>query len=161
MYGQKSVAKTPYQKNCVIRDIAVIELLFATRMRISELCNLRPESVDLIDRSILIYGKGAKERRLQIGNDDVLRAVEEYYITFQEPVETAGFFFVNRLWERLSEHLSHILSSLKQFRIHKQNHQFTQLPLLINSPDSRIIPISHATGKHRNLAVCICNRVLP
>lgn len=103
IYGQKSVAKTLYQKNCVIRDIAVIELLFATGMRISELCNLKTESVDLIDRSILIYGKGAKERRLQIGNDDVLKAVEEYYFTFRDQIEKAGFFFVNRLGERLSE----------------------------------------------------------
>lgn len=103
MYWQKSAAKTLYQKNCVVRDIAVIELLFATGMRISELCNLRPESVDLIDRSILIYGKGAKERRLQIGNEDVLRAVKEYYFIFRDQIEMAGFFFVNRLGERLSE----------------------------------------------------------
>lgn len=38
LYAQKELAESEYQLPCCIRDIAVIELLFATRMRISELC---------------------------------------------------------------------------------------------------------------------------
>lgn len=54
LYSQKKLATSEYQQNCCIRDIAVIELLFATGMRISELCTLRPENIDLL---IIIQNK--------------------------------------------------------------------------------------------------------
>ena len=72
MYTQCKDAKTPCQKMYVLRDIAVIELLFSTGMRISELCSLKPSDIDLYDRTVLIFGKGSKERKIQIGNDDVV-----------------------------------------------------------------------------------------
>lgn len=61
--------RNSYQRlSRILRDIAVIEVLFSTGMRISELCSLRPEDVDLRDGVILISGKGSKERRIQIGS---------------------------------------------------------------------------------------------
>lgn len=102
LYSQKEQAPTEYQRNCCIRDIAVIELLFATGMRISELCSLRPENMDFTNNTILIYGKGSKERILQIGNPDVLSALSLYKDTFQKNIEICGYFFVNRLQHRLS-----------------------------------------------------------
>lgn len=68
LYAQKEQAESEYKHRCCIRDIAVIELLFATGMRISELCSLKPSDIDLESNNILIYGKGAKERVIQIGN---------------------------------------------------------------------------------------------
>ena len=56
MYQQKKQASSSYQLRCCIRDIAVIELLFATGMRISELCGLRPSDIDLENNTVLIYG---------------------------------------------------------------------------------------------------------
>lgn len=76
IYRQCSEARTAYQKKNAIRDAAVIELLFATGIRISELCSLKKDDVNLQEQSILIYGKGAKERRLQIGNENVIHALE-------------------------------------------------------------------------------------
>lgn len=78
IYQQHSLAKTEHQRKCTLRDIAVMELLFATGMRISELCKLKPNDIDLYDKTILICGKGAKERRLQIGNDDIIEILKEY-----------------------------------------------------------------------------------
>ena len=57
------------------RDIAVLELLFASGVRISELCSLTTDSIDLQDGTIRIYGKGSRERILQIGNADVMSAL--------------------------------------------------------------------------------------
>ena len=103
LYAQKEQAKTEYQLRCCIRDIAVIELLFATGMRISELCSLKPQDIDFESKNILIYGKGAKERILQIGNPEVISALTSYQETFKEDIASCGYFFVNKLKHQLSD----------------------------------------------------------
>ncbi|MCI8463282.1 MAG: tyrosine-type recombinase/integrase [Lachnospiraceae bacterium] len=103
LYAQKEQAASKYQLRCCIRDIAVIELLFATGVRISELCSLKPSDIDLKSNNILIYGKGSRERILQIGNPEVLSALNLYQETFMEDIEICGFFFVNRLKHKLSD----------------------------------------------------------
>lgn len=103
LYTQKKLAKTEYQIRCCVRDIAVIELLFATGMRISELCSLKPSDIDMKSHNILIYGKGSKERIIQIENPEVISAMISYQETFKEDIETCGYFFVNRLRHKLSD----------------------------------------------------------
>lgn len=103
IYKEKDTARTLYQKKAIIRDIAVMELLFATGMRISELCSLRQINLDLTNRTVLIFGKGAKERMLQIGNDDVIAALASYKMHFSEELSQTEWLFVNRLHNRLSE----------------------------------------------------------
>ena len=103
LYQQKAQATSTYQLRCCIRDIAVIELLFATGIRISELCSLRPSDMDFVSNNILIYGKGAKERILQIGNPEVLSALSLYHETFKSDIDACGYFFVNRLQKKLSD----------------------------------------------------------
>ena len=71
IYNQYTSATTSYKRKKALRDIAVTELLFSTGMRISELCNLTPSDVNFNDTIVLIYGKGAKERKMQIGNANV------------------------------------------------------------------------------------------
>ncbi len=103
-YKQLSSTKEEsYQYRANLRDIAVLELLFATGMRISELCSLHDYDVNLVEGNIKIYGKGAKERIIQIGNQDVLKAVEMYYHSFSDEIVQTGWFFVNRLGHRLSD----------------------------------------------------------
>lgn len=103
IYDQKEKADSEFQYRCCIRDIAVIELLFATGMRISELCALKPSDIDLESRNILIYGKGSRERILQIGNPEVISALALYQETFRGEIESCGYFFVNRLRHKLSD----------------------------------------------------------
>jgi integrase/recombinase XerD len=103
LYSQKSIATSNYKYNSSVRDIAVIELLFATGMRISELCNLKQDNLDLTNRTVLIYGKGSKERIIQIGNDDVLKSISTYKEVFLNKLEETDYLFVNRLNNRLSE----------------------------------------------------------
>jgi len=94
---------TEFQIKTIYRDIAVLELLFATGARVSELCSLSYHDVDLINKAILITGKGSKERIIQIGNDDVITALKTYSEKFHKDIKLSGFFFVNRLKNRLSE----------------------------------------------------------
>ncbi len=103
IYRQRSSAETAYQRKNALRDVAVAELLFATGMRISELCNLGINDVNLYDRTVLIYGKGSKERRLQIANDDVLRVLEEYKNAFSDEMKSCGSFFANQSKRKLSD----------------------------------------------------------
>lgn len=103
MYKQKKLAHTTYKYNSILRDIAVIELLFATGVRVSELCSLTPSQIDFTTYKIIINGKGAKERILQIGNEDVKEILSEYYIAFKTDISKTGWFFINRLHKRYSE----------------------------------------------------------
>lgn len=103
LYKEKTNAKTMYQQKCIIRNIAVMELLFATGMRISELCSLKQENLDLENKTVLIFGKGAKERMLQIGNDEVIAALATYKTYFSTELSQTDWLFINRLQNRLSE----------------------------------------------------------
>lgn len=103
IYKQHQTATTAYQKRTALRDIAVIELLFATGMRISELCALKNSDVNLFDGVILIYGKGDKERRIQIGNKAVLHALKEYKKEFFTEIQNCDHFFANQSGKALSD----------------------------------------------------------
>ena len=103
IYSSHANAKTDFQKRQTARDIAVIELLFATGMRISELCSLKYKDIDLYDRVVRIYGKGAKERQLQICNDCVISALENYICIYQTTQNDDNYFFINTSGTRMSE----------------------------------------------------------
>ncbi|MDE7113288.1 MAG: tyrosine-type recombinase/integrase [Acetatifactor sp.] len=103
VYTQYKYAKTDYQRRSALRDAAAIELLFATGMRISELCSLSVSDVNLYDRTVLIYGKGAKERHIQIGNDDVVRTLELYKKDFFMEMKACEHFFVNLAGRALTD----------------------------------------------------------
>lgn len=103
LYAQKMQTISAYQFKCCLRDIAVIELLFATGMRISELCSLKPSDIDLENNTVLIYGKGSKERILQFGNCEVISALATYQSTFKADISACGYFFVNKRKQKLSD----------------------------------------------------------
>ena len=51
--------------NCQnIRDLAIIDLLYSTGIRVGELVNLNIDDIDLDGRECVVYGKGDKERRV-------------------------------------------------------------------------------------------------
>ena len=60
-----------------VRDRALIELLYATGMRVSELIGLRPPDVNLEASYLTCTGKGDKQRIVPIG-DEAARWVREY-----------------------------------------------------------------------------------
>ncbi|NLA35383.1 MAG: tyrosine-type recombinase/integrase, partial [Actinobacteria bacterium] len=53
------------------RDNAILELLYGSGLRVSELCGLDAGSIDLAQRSVTVWGKGAKERRVPISEPAV------------------------------------------------------------------------------------------
>ena len=50
------------------RDDAVLELLYGSGIRVSELCGLDVDSIDLAGSAVSVWGKGSKERRVPLGD---------------------------------------------------------------------------------------------
>lgn len=98
--SQKSKGK---KRRYVLRDIAIVETLFATGARVYEISNIKRESIDLNTGLIRITGKGNKERYVQIGDSDVLNLLRNYYQANCTDIERAGFFFINNRGGRFTE----------------------------------------------------------
>lgn len=84
-----------------VRDAAVMEMLFATGVRVSELCGLNVKDVDFSRACIMVWGKGAKERLLYIGNIEVLDTLKRYLSLSDHSTDSP--LFLNKRGNRLSE----------------------------------------------------------
>lgn len=91
------------KKSTIYRDLTIVEIFFATGARVYEISNLKRQDIDLDNGIIRIFGKGSKERCVQIGNHDILELMKAYYQMNQEEIEQCGFFFVNQQGKRFSE----------------------------------------------------------
>jgi site-specific recombinase XerD len=83
------------------RDLAVLELLYAAGLRVSELCGLDRRDIDLRGRTVTVLGKGGKQRRVPVHDAAVaaLRAwFEDGRDLMEGPPEAA---FVNLRGSRL------------------------------------------------------------
>lgn len=100
VYAEIDNAKGNARKTAV-RDAAVMEILFATGVRVSELCGLNVKDVDLTRACVMVWGKGAKERLLYIGNTEVLDALKRYLNLSEHTADSP--LFLNRHGVRLSE----------------------------------------------------------
>lgn len=87
----------------LVRDIAVLELLFATGARVAEVCSLGCEDVDLRRGQARILGKGGRERMLPFHDNEVLRILREHLSLSPGPANGSSHFFQNRSGHRLSE----------------------------------------------------------
>jgi integrase/recombinase XerC len=67
--GAKEVVETPSDVTPIgVRDRAVLELLYGSGLRVSELCALDIEALDLPGRAVRVLGKGGKERVVPVGS---------------------------------------------------------------------------------------------
>lgn len=140
----------------VLRDIAVLELLFATGMRVSELCTLKKNSINLETGVVIIKGKGSKERIIQVCNPEALKSLKEYYDKHIDQLIDFEYFFINRLGKRLSEQsvrylikrYTNLASIPKKITPHTFRHTFATLLL---EEDVDIKYIQHFLG-HSSIA---------
>ena len=72
-----------------LRDAAVLELLYATGIRVSELCGLSTGSFDHARRTVRVRGKGDKERTVPVGVP-ALRAVTRWLAAGRPALATAA-----------------------------------------------------------------------
>ncbi len=84
------------------RDRAILETLYSTGMRVSELVGLNIDSIDFIGNVLKVQGKGKKERLLPIG-DKALEAIRDYLTTRKsEPRFETNVLFLNKSGRRLT-----------------------------------------------------------
>ena len=102
-YTEYKNKTTQHSKKTALRNVLVLELLFATGMRISELCSLTLEQIDINNYIIRIYGKGSKERLIQICNESIQSLIDEYLRIFNLEIINNEYIFTNRLNNKLSE----------------------------------------------------------
>lgn len=60
-----------------VRDLAIVELLYSSGLRVSELCSIRLGDIDRTRRSVNVIGKGAKVRAVPVGVP-ALKAIEAW-----------------------------------------------------------------------------------
>lgn len=111
-------------KLTVLRDIVVLELLFSTGLRVSELCSLTKEQFLLNDDGLrlLVNGKGSKERIIQIATPELLRVMQIYCSEYAEDIQTQGAILYNRNRQPLTpQSVRRIINKYLQ-RIHVQAH---------------------------------------
>lgn len=80
------------------RDRAILETLYSTGIRVSELVGLNVDSVDFIGNIVKVMGKGKKERLVPIG-DQALGAIKEY---LDERKVASNSLFLNKSGVRIS-----------------------------------------------------------
>jgi integrase/recombinase XerC len=88
-----------------VRDRAILELLYAGGMRLSEIVTLNLGDVDLSSRQIRAWGKGSKERIVLIGRpaaEALKRYVKHSRIKLLGKKNTQALF-LNRFGERIAE----------------------------------------------------------
>jgi integrase/recombinase XerC len=70
------------------RDVAILEVLYASGIRVSELCGLDLDDLDRERRVIRVLGKGSKERTVPLGAP-ALRAVDAWLGTGRQRLVNA------------------------------------------------------------------------
>ena len=95
-----------YTQGCreILRDILVLELLFSTGLRVSELCALSQDTFLLSDSGLrlLVKGKGRKERIIQITTSELLQLAQTYCDVFSMEIQEQGAILFNQRGRPLS-----------------------------------------------------------
>ena len=85
-----------------IRDKAMIELMYSSGLRLSEITSLNTQSINPEDRMLSVIGKGSKQRYLPVGSKAIL-ALREWIKTRSKNVnDTEQALFLNKFGNRLS-----------------------------------------------------------
>ena len=115
------------------RDLLLLELLYATGVRVGELTNIKVKDIDLSNRSILVLGKGNKERYVTFGDycyEAMQRYLSDGYILINSKNE--DYLFLNKNGGKLTERgVRYILDQLikkttlnKNISPHMLRHSF-------------------------------------
>ncbi len=145
-YLLDSVKEDQLPTRSPIRDKAILELLYATGIRCSELVGIRFQDINMTQKTIRIQGKGNKERIALFG-EKAKKKIQEYLLKErQQPEEHSNPLFVNnrnnglttRSIQRIVEMFRKFLKIDKHLTPHKLRHSFAT-HLLNQGTDLRVV----------------------
>lgn len=130
------------------RNKAILEVMYATGARISEVINLELNQIDFEECIIRVVGKGKKERIIPL-DDVAIEALDNYinnYRPFLIKNETCNYVFLNKNGEKISrqmifkilKNLANKVGITKEISPHTLRHSFAS-NLLNNGADLRVI----------------------
>ena len=138
------------------RDRALLELLYASGLRVSELVSLNLEQVNLETREIRVWGKGSKERMVLIG-EPAARALTDYLnqgrlellgkkVSSALLLNRYGKRLIERRVQRILEKYANIINIGKRVYPHMLRHTFAT-HLLDGGADLRVVQelLGHAS----------------
>lgn len=96
------ILKPDTSTNPGLRDRAILETLYSTGIRVSELVGLDSGDVDFISGVIKVFGKGSKERMVPIG-EEALKAIRKYNDKKGKPDKNKDAIFLNNRGGRLTD----------------------------------------------------------
>ena len=126
------------------RDQAIIELLYASGVRVSELVNIKMNTIDLKNRTIRVFGKGRKERMVMFSKSCQNTLLE--YLHNSPIRHSSDYLFVNAKGEQLTTRgVEYILDQIEEktgdfigLHPHLLRHSFAT-HLLEKGADLRVI----------------------
>ena len=83
------------------RNKAMLELMYASGLRVTELINLKPNDVDLENNTVRTMGKGKKERIIPIG-DYATVAVKNYLYNYRPDNKKCDYLFLNNHYNQMT-----------------------------------------------------------
>jgi integrase/recombinase XerC len=116
------------------RDLAMLELFYSTGVRLSELCGMNLQDLDLLSDQVKVRGKGRKERIVPVGSRAVLAL--RRYLNLREavvarPRTDRRALFVSRRGKRLAPRgVQRIVHAMLEgvgadgLRVHSLRHTF-------------------------------------
>lgn len=136
-------------KNIGIRDRAILEVLYATGLRVSELTHLELREVHLDLGFLQTRGKGDKERLIPLGDEAIFwldKYLQEVYPIFSKKGQANSYVFLTQrgknftrqgIWKTLNKYVD-IAGINKQVSPHMLRHSFAT-HLLENGADLRMV----------------------
>ena len=150
---EKLLAEIPLDTESGLRDRAIIELLFSGGIRVSELCSLNRDSINLERREFMVRGKGKKDRPIFI-DKSTAECIEDYLnmrtdtlpalflnnSANQQIPSTSGDFrrLTPRSIERIVQKYTRLAGITKHVTPHTMRHSFAT-DLLMNGADIRSV----------------------
>lgn len=127
-----------------IRDRAVLEIMYATGLRVSELVGLKQVDIDLLAGLIVCHGKGGKERRVPLGKSAIHWLQQYSAVKAGYGKQAAPHVFLHRgkpltrqlAWSMIKRHAER--AGLKNVSPHTMRHSFAT-HLLQHGADSRSV----------------------
>ncbi|OWR30588.1 recombinase XerC [Saccharibacillus sp. O23] len=94
--------KSDYRRLIAARNLAIIELLFSTGIRIGELVRIDLQDLNIGERTLLIFGKGRKERILYLSSKEVVASLKNWIKLRERLAPQDQALFINKYGHRLT-----------------------------------------------------------